>query len=318
MMCAGNELLPPALGGQSVQVLAQREAPSAGGNWRLEPFGAADWPLAKRLLLACYPQTPESFWDRGLQRMLEVPCGPAEQGLGMLLHGPLGTQGVGLLLQSRRPGAEGRSTRVINPCSWGMLPSARERALWMARHGLSDPQAAYIALTPVASAARVVQRIGFSAVTHQQIMVVTPRLAMASAEPGAEVLQGRVAMQALREHALLPALQDHLRLGCVVLAARLAESTAWAPLVFRPTRRLGLLRTAELVYTPSQVLVMRLMPLLARSLLGQGFAMLAADAHEDLTPEFPCTRLFRRRYARGLPNIVGVDHLYSELVYLQR
>lgn len=316
-MCAGSELMPPALSQTRPQALLHLVGP-ATANWRLEPFDAADWPLARRLLLACYPQTPAAYWDRGFQRMQDVPSDPAERSLGMLLHGPLGTQGVGLLLQSRRPGPDGRSLRMANPSSWGMLPSARERALWMARLGLADPEVGYTALTPVNSVAKVLQRIGFAAVTHQQVLVATLRLAFARPEPGTELLRGNAALRELRDDPMLPALQDHRRLGCEVLAARVAESKAWVPLVFRPSRRMGLLRTAELVYSPSQTLVMRVVPLLARALLPAGYAMIAIDAHEDVQADFPCTKLFMRRYARGLPSIAGVDHLYSELVYLQR
>jgi len=57
---------------------------------------------------------------------------------------------------------------------------------------------------------------------------------------------------------------------------------------------------------------------LANGLLRRGFAMLEFEADEALVPEFPCTRLFVRRFARGNYNSAGIDHLYSELVYLHR
>jgi len=124
------------------------------------------------------------------------------------------------------------------------------------------------------------------------------------------------ALQALRDDPLASALDDHHRLGCVVTA--LDTGQALVPLVWRPQRRLKLLRTAELLYAPAQAVVAAHLGALARRLLALGFPMLAFEACEDLVPDFPCTRLFQRRLARGPYPAQGIDHLYSELVYLHR
>jgi hypothetical protein len=93
---------------------------------------------------------------------------------------------------------------------------------------------------------------------------------------------------------------------------------ALVPLVWRPQRRLRVLRTAELLYAPSQAVVAAHASALAGPLLRHGYALLAFEAHQDLVPDFPCTRLFQRRLARGPYDERGVDHLYSEIVYLHR
>jgi hypothetical protein len=89
-------------------------------------------------------------------------------------------------------------------------------------------------------------------------------------------------------------------------------------LVWRQTRRLRLLPTAELIYTRSQAMVTAHAGAIARSLMGQRQALMAFEGHEDLVVEHPCTRLFQRRFARGEYPVHGIDHLYSELVYLHR
>lgn len=312
-------------GAASAASAADGSAAAAGG-WALEPFGLPDWPRARQLLLRCYPCTPAALWDSGIDRLRRVPSSRHGDPIGMLLCGAQGPQGLALLLASRRPAAEGREQRRVNGSSWAILPAARDRALWMARRGLAEPDTVYTALTPIPSALLLLQRIGFQAVTHQCVLASLPRLAWQAArgDPGPAVLAGAAALHALRDDPLAPALHDHAQLGCEVLALQSPSGVqGWVPLVFRPQRRLGWLRTAELVYTPSQALLALHAHALAAPLLRRGYALLAFDAHQDLVPGFPCTRLFQRRFARGLPAGRGagsgaIDHLYSELIYLHR
>ena len=292
----------------------------AQGPWALEPFGADNWPTARRLLLACYPCTPAALWDAGFKRLRQVPSAPAGDPMGMILTGAQGPAGLALLLASQRPAASA-TQRLVNISSWGILPQARQRALWMARTGLAEPDTAYSALTPMPSLHRLLKRIDLMAVSHQHVLVSTPRLAWSALRGPrpAEVLAGRSALQALRDDPLAGALHDHVRLGCEVLALQSATGVqGWVPLVFRTQWRLGCVRTAELLYTPSQALLADHAPALAAPLLRRGYLLLGFDAHEDVHPAYPCTRLFQRRYGRALPAARGIDYLYSELVYLHR
>ncbi len=293
---------------------------AAPSQWALEPFGADDWPTARRLLLACYPCTPAALWDAGFKRLRSVPSAPADAPMGMILSNAQGPAGLALLLASERP-ADSGPQRLLNISSWGILPQARQRALWMARTGLAEPETGYSVLTPLPSLHRLLQRIELAAVTHQHILMSTPRLAW-SPQRGtraAVVLTGKTALHELRDDPLVTALHDHVRLGCEVLALQAGSGVrGWVPLVFRAQRRLGWLRTAELLYSPSQALVADHARALARPLLSRGFVLMGFDAHQDLVPRDPCTRLFQRRYGRRLVAPRGVDHLYSELVYLHR
>lgn len=280
----------------------------------IQPFRARDWPEARRMLRAGYPATPPRLWDDGFARLSAVPPAAGDPALGVLLQRHGTVVGVALMFPSNRTGGAASAPRV-NASSWAIAPEARGRALWMARHTMDDPATVYTALTPIPSAARLLQRIGFRPVSHQCILGFTPRLRGAAGHR-ARVLAGAEALQALRDDPLAGALDDHHRLGCLVTA--LDTGRALVPMVWRPQRRMKLLRTAELLYAPAQALVAEHIGALARRLLPLGFPMLAFEAHEDLVPEFPCTRLFQRRLARGPYPAGAIDHLYSELVYLHR
>lgn len=286
---------------------------SAFDSYLLEPFSAADWPMARRILLEGYPQTPANFWDAGFRRMQNVPPGPATAQIGSLLREGDRLLGIGLLI----PGGEGwrLGPRRINASSWTILPEARHCALWMARQGMDDKSAIYSALTPIPSAARLLHRIGFRAATHQTMLGLTPRLARLPRTPG-RVLNAGETLAALADDPFHRVLEDHRRLGCLVCAIDTGE--ALVPLVLCARRRWRWLPVAEVLYTPSHEVILAHAGALARHLLASGYLILEFDAHEHLDAPFPCTRLFRRRFARGPYDRDGIDYLYSELVYLHR
>lgn len=281
--------------------------------YSLEHFSAAGWPVARRMLQAGYPETPAAFWDAGFRRMQEVPPGPSDAKIGSMLRQGDTVLGIALLI----PGGEGRrpGVRRINASSWTILPEARHCALWMARQGIDDHEAVYTALTPIPSAARLLQRVGFRVVSHQTILGLTPQLSRLPSTK-ARLLKDASALSALASSPLAAALEDHRRLGCMVCALDTGDTLI--PLVFRTRRRWRLFPVAELIYTPSQAVVAEHIRAIARQLLASGYLMLEFDAHEDLDLPFPCTKLFRRRFARGAYDRRGIDYLYSEQVYLHR
>lgn len=283
-------------------------------SFSIRRFGLGDWHEVRAMLLAGYCNARPGFWDAGFARLQAVPPLPGDPPLGVLLECERRPVGVAIMLPSRREDGQ-RSVMHVNASSWAILPAARGRAMWMARRAMADAETVYTALTPIASASAVLQRIGFRPISHQCILGFTPRL-LGAGKPGAKVWHGVDALRRLRDDPLAAALDDHLRLGCLVMA--LDTGHAVVPLVWRSQRRLQVLRTAELLYTPSQALVAEHMATIARHLLGLGYLMTAFEADADLVPDFSCTRLFQRRLARGPYNLRGIDHLYSELVYLHR
>ena len=280
----------------------------------LEPFSAADWPTAKAMLLAGYPTTPSKLWDAGFKRILEVPPGPSDAPIGMLLRQGSAVLGVLLLI----PGHHARrdsGPRRFNASSWAIAPEARNRAMWMMRHSLPDPNTVYTALTPITSVTRMLQRVGFKAISHQAILGFTPRLRRLP-HTGARMLKESEALAALAADPMAPALIDHQRLGCLVCALDTGDTLI--PLVFRTRWRWRWLPTAEIMYTPSQATVATHIGAIARHLLSRGYPFVEFEANEDLAVQFPCTRLYQRRFARGPYDMNGIDHLYSELIYLHR
>lgn len=281
-------------------------------GYGIEPFGPGDWPTALAQLLKGYPGSAQSWWQAGFERMRRVPGNRADHPIGLLLHGPDGLVGVALLFGSGRPAhGDAAGPLWINLSSWAILPQARDRALWFARRGLSEPGAVYTSLTPIAATAGILRRLGFEPVSQQLVLGVTPKLARG----GSHVLGGAQALVALRDHAMAPILEDHHRLGCLVCAVE--GRAGWLPVVLRRRYR-SVFPVAEVIYTPSTAGIAREIGSLARFLLLRGYPMVEFEADAYMPIEFAATRLFRLRMARGPYPRQGIDHLYSELVYLHR
>lgn len=293
-------------------MVRNEEAGEPRAIYALRPWGPTDFGQVREVLRAGYPHTPGAFWDAALERLRSVPPGAADDPLGALLERHGRPVGVALLLPSRRPGPQ--APLHINASSWVVLPEARTKALWAAGRAMDRSDAVYTALTPNAPTVRMLERLGFRPLSHQCVLTLAPRVARWPG-PAARVQVGRPALAALRDDPLLGALEDHHRLGCTITAVETAGG--WVPMVWRTRWFMRLLRAAELLYTPSVTLALAHAPALARALLPRAYAALAIEAPEHCAPDLPCTRLFQRRFARGPAGGAGIDHLYSELVYLR-
>jgi hypothetical protein len=283
-------------------------------RYRIEPFGRGDWPVARDMLLRGYAFVPATVWDAAFARLTAVPPGTRDDAWGVLLHGPHGVCGVSLLISSLRGDSD---PRRVNGSGWAMLPEARSRALWMCRTAMPDDGTVYTALTPMKSVQRMLLRIGFRPVSHQRVRVFAPRLATLAAQPRTmHVVTGRDAIRLARDDVVAEALDHHLRLGCIVCVA--GNDDAWWPLVLVKRKRLGVVPVAEVIYAADQERLLQVLPALGAHLLRSGIPFIEFEAHEDLEVDLPCTRLFRRRFARGPYHRCGIDHLYSELVYVLR
>jgi hypothetical protein len=294
--------------------VTEQQAPRKG-SWDLEFFGPARWPVALGALERGFPKTPVSWWQRGFERLQQVaPNDDPTQPIGVLMHGAQGIAGIALFFTSRRSAGPWR----INASSWSVLPAARGRALWMARHSLCEPGAIYTALTPIDAATRLLQQVGFQAISDERVRVATARLAWRGSS-GITVHGAAATLAALKGEPIVPALKDHQRLGCQVLALEGAQGF-W-PLVLRPRRRLGGLCASEVVYTGSTTALLQGLVPLSRHLVGRGHLLLDLELPQTLADTLPADLPLRRqprlRLARGAYDVQGIDHLYSELVYLQ-
>lgn len=298
----------------------QMIVPAEANGYAIEAFGAARWPVARQALMRGYPGSSEAWWQAGFERTQAVPGNAPDQPLGMLLHGPTGIAGVVMLYASRRVTALPGSPQLhVNLSSWAMVPESREQAIWFVRRALHEPDAVYSSLTPITATARILKRMKFQTISHQLVLSVTPRLAL-SASPAAavspRVLGAAATLGALRDDPIHPALVDHDRLGCVVCSVETHDGLL--PLVFRCRLRSLKLPVAELIYTPSVAALCAVVRPLSRFLLRRGFPLMEFEANEDAAIDFRAVRLFRRRLASGPYPKHGIDHLYSELVYLHR
>ncbi|MDD2880611.1 MAG: hypothetical protein PHQ58_09245 [Rhodoferax sp.] len=282
-------------------------------GYELEPLLPERWPIALEMLQRSYPLTPTAWWNAGYTRLMAVPPNDDHSPIGVLMHGPRGIAGVSLLFGSRR-GLGNTVQNHVNASSWAIEPTDRMQALWMAKQTLSDPKTVYTALTPIPQALRILQRLGFRAVSSQRVLVITP-LQVRHKAPMVRILDTNETLQAFKDSLLLRALHDHARLGCLVCAIALPDRLV--PLVMRTRRQSRLIPLAEVVYSPSVADITAAIGPLSRFLLRQGVALLQFEAHEDAQIEVSCTRLFSRRFASGPYRPEGIDHLYSELVYLQ-
>ena len=284
--------------------------------WRIEPFGHDRWPQCRAELLRGYPASSAAWWQAGYRRSIDVPTNRPDHPAGLLLHGPQGLVGVTMLYASERPGAPGTGPQLhVNLSSWAMAPGAREKALWFARRGLDDPAAVYSSLTPAMATAGILRRLRFEPISQQLVLCVTPRLALRQDARG-RVLDAATTLAELKSDPMHRLLEDHHRLGCLVAAVETPNGLL--PVVFRARRRARRIRVADLIYTPSTAALTRAVGPLSRFLLKRGYPLLEFEADQYLPIEFPATRLFRLRLARGPYPRQGVDHLYSELVYLHR
>ncbi len=280
-------------------------------GYELEPLLTARLPVALDMLQRSYPDTPMSWWNAGMKRLQAVPPNTEQRPIGMLMHGPRGVAGVTLLFDSARGGT---GTRHINASSLAIDPADRMQALWMAKQTLCDPQTVYTALTPIPQALRILQRLGFKAVSSQRVLVMTPWQSRRKTSTF-RVLDTGEAVRAFRNSSLEQVLQDHAQLGCMVCAIETQERLV--PLVLRTKRQSRVIPLAEIIYTPSLADVVAAIGPLSQFLWRRGVALLEFEAHEDAQIDIRCTRLFRRRFANGPYAVEGIDHLYSELVYLK-
>jgi hypothetical protein len=294
-------------------LIADHASGERDAGFGIETFGPSHWPQALAQLLKGYPGTAAAWWQAGFERSLRVPTNRPDQPIGMLLHGPSGLVGVTMLYASERPSEGAGSPQLhINLSSWAMAPQARERALWFARRGLANPDAVYSSLTPIVATAGILRRLKFAPVSQQRVVCFTPRLARA----GERVLGPEATLAELEGHPMQPLLADHHRLGCLVCAVQ--TPSGWMPVVLRLCRRAFGLPSAEIIYASSTAAVARAVAPLSRFLLARGFPFMEFEADAYLPIEFAATRLFRLRLARGPYPRHGIDHLYSELVYLHR
>ncbi|MEZ5739755.1 MAG: hypothetical protein R3E68_10065 [Burkholderiaceae bacterium] len=282
-------------------------------RFELQPFTTAQWPLAQAMLERGFPDDRPTLWRKGLARRLAVPPQSGDDTAGLLLTDGDGPAGMMLSYTSLRPDDD-TPRRVTNLSSWFIEPRARFQALAMLRQATADPAVTYTDLSATPAVARMLPLVGFRPIAHQ--FVIVPALHPTLVRGATPVLaSGQAALAQLQGHPLHQAFADHLALGCLLCVVESRQGPQ--PIVLRPKDKAKLLRGAELIYAASHAVFMQNIGPISRYLLGRGRPFLVFEAPQDAEIPVSSLRLFKRRFAKGPYDERGVDHLYSELAYLQ-
>lgn len=239
----------------------------------LRPLTQDDLPDVERLLCSGFPGRPAAFWRAGLARLLRpgVQAAGVPWGLGLVEQGRL--VGVGLTPASQRRRADGSLVTVVNLAGWTIEPAHRWRAPAMLRRMTTDPEMAYIDLTPSPSVQRMLPRVGLQPVGVATAVLLLPGHAVCAGRGGG--LRALPPGQALAQGPAADLLDAHRALGCEPLLLDHAGGTDL--LVWRRIRLRGL-PAAQLVYVQSHAVLLRHLPVLARHLLARGRLLLQCDS----------------------------------------
>lgn len=283
------------------------------GRFIVRPFDTSQWPIAQALLERGFPGERPTLWRRGLSRRLAVPPRAGDESAGLLLADDDGVAGMMLSYTSER--ADPNGLRVVtNLSSWTIDQRARFQALAMLRQATADPHVTYTDLSATPTVARMLPIVGFRAIAHQFVVAPTfgPALRRGAGSP---IATGRAALARLDAHPLQQAFADHLKLDCLLVLVESAQGPQ--PIVLRPKNKAVVLRGAELIYSASFAVFLQNLAPICRYLAWRGTPFLMFEAPQDADVPITALRLFKRRFVKGTYDERGVDHLYSELAYLQ-
>ncbi|MBV1701077.1 MAG: hypothetical protein KGQ46_04580 [Hyphomicrobiales bacterium] len=196
-------------------------------------------PAVITLLCAGFPERSHRYWERGLANLTALPAPPTRPRYGFILVQE--ARVVGALLLIYAPETLGARANVS---SWYVVPEFRAYAALLVGKALRAKDVTYINISPAPATRPILTAQGYRPYVNG-LLTAFPALA-----------RGRARVEALapeRHGRFLPAeeltlLQDHARLGAIVLLAGPGEA-AMQPFVFA-RRRLTRLRLpgAQLIY----------------------------------------------------------------------
>jgi hypothetical protein len=275
---------------------------------QLRPIDDHNSGHALAVLRRGFPEKTESFWADGLRKILSSPSRRDAEPIGFLMA--VGGEDVGIVLTipSKQPGHGGTRT-VLNLAAWYVDEPHRWLAPRMLQKVVAQGASVFTDLTPSPAAQQINQRLGFEILNEGFQIFLLPCTALRARK------QARVISP---DQATLPddtraTLDQHARLGCVVAVLR---NGADHPLIFsRMTRKR--FPGARVILTDSKKLIIDNLAVISRFLLGSGMYFLQMDANRaDATISSSISRWSAPTYAKGATDRSGIDHTYSELVFL--
>jgi len=284
----------------------------------LRPIDRASLNDTLPLLQRGFTHAP-AFWSAALERLKRYRSPDAGEPAAYLLDVKGEPVGVILNIASTRTAADGSAQPMVNLSSWFIDDAHRWRAPRMLQQLTAQDGTLYTDLTPTAPVQSLIERLGFNRWTEGTLLFPLPLFALGRTgdvhvTPLAGLPAGGLPAEGLPAP-VMRILADHAALDC--LAAALWDGARFHPLIFSRMKRKGL-PIARLLYAEDRAVVSRHIAAIARYLLREKMMVMAmtADRRERLPGSF-FTRRAPPAYYKGSMSTTGIDHAYSEFVFLQ-
>ncbi|WP_411033336.1 hypothetical protein [Shinella sp. BYT-45] len=266
---------------------------------------------AAELLTEGFPLRSLAFWQRGLRRLADHNRTMGEPAIGNFLVAGEVPVGILLTIPSHDP-QTGR--KLVNLSSWYVKESHRWSAARLMMAALADRNVTYTDFTPTKAAVEVNARFGFRSIGFKRLLLFLPWLAIVGRRRGRLVPLSAVPAGAVPD-ALMRALGNHEKLGCIVTA--IESAGRYAPVVFDviPRKRIP---SARVVYAEGTDVITDNLAALARLLVRRGVPLLTLQVDES--KHVPHARVWERGLCyqvRGEWNDRIINELYSERVLLK-
>jgi hypothetical protein len=275
---------------------------------KLRPIDDCNSGKALAVLKRGFPERTETFWADALRKILSSPSRRDAEPIGFLMA--VGAEDVGIVLTI--PGQKARQSGrldVVNLAAWYVDKPHRWLAARMLQKVVAPETSVFTDLTPSAAAQQINQRLGFEILNEGFQVFPLPWTALRARK------QARVISldQATLDDATRATLDHHAELGCLVAVLR---NGADHPLIFSRLTRRGV-RGARVILTDSKRLIVDNLADISRFLLRNRLLFLQMDANRaDATIGSSIARWSSPTYVKGATDRSGIDHTYSELVFL--
>jgi hypothetical protein len=275
----------------------------------LQPITDELIPDTVALLSRGFPRPP-AFWQTRLRRLAEYHRKTGGRPIGQLMRVDGRPVGVILTIASRRR-TRSQQRDVVNLSSWYIEEPHRWLAARMLSRVIADDSVTYTDLSPSLEAMKLNEQLGFHTATRGIVLFFLPWTAVTRRARGEVVPYEHLPKGALA-HDDDMVVQHHRDFGSVAAALRCGDT--WHPLLFHPVRRKGV-PVARSVLAPSQRLLADNVAGISRFLLRRGMLFLSLHGGTAIGG-IPWNRSAPVQ-VKGKWESDGVDHAYSEIVFLR-
>ncbi|WP_300381283.1 hypothetical protein [Henriciella sp.] len=270
-----------------------------------------NWEEAVSLLCEGFPERNADFWNAGLQRWSKVVGDPFAGPVGILTCDEDG-KAQGVLLTFRAP-EMWSSHQQINFSSWYVRKKYRAFAPIILKRLSNDETKTFTDFTPNKPVQQMLRGLGYTEYCLRQLGYWTPVQAL---KKGAPALQKAETMPHVSsDPRLMRALDDHSKLGCIVLGIQ--TRSAVSPIVLRPKTRKRAVKSAEIIYCPDVALIAANLPGISRQLLRRGILVLETTV--PVSMESPASFFDwgeASAFVKGQWQACQINQLYSEIPVL--